>query len=118
MKNKRTVINLLLALFFTIGMKAEKRTPLVTFGVVTDVHYSNVNEMRINRYYKLSKEKLIEAVNTFNQQNVDFTVVLGDVIDGDIDSYADIKTVFASLKKPVYKVFGNHDFFRRLWFGS
>lgn len=83
--------------------------PLLTIGVVTDIHYYRDREPAGTRYYSLSAEKLSEAVDTFNGQDVDFTVSLGDTFDPDIRSYQDIEAVFARLKNPVYKVLGNHD---------
>lgn len=100
----------LMSVLLPMTLHARKEKPVVEFGVVTDVHYNRNQEMRINRYYRDSDEKLREAVDTFNAHRVDFTVVLGDLIDGDLDSYADLQPIFSSLKKPVYKVFGNHDF--------
>lgn len=109
---KRILLLVLGTVFFwSSNMKAEE--PLVKFGVVTDVHYSILhpaNAKHPTRMYKMSKQKMQEAVNTFNQNNVAFTAVLGDNIDGDIESFAEIKPVFKSLKKPVYRVLGNHDF--------
>lgn len=61
-------------------------SPLFAFGVVTDVHYSNVKETWAARRYAESGEKLREAVAAFNRAHVDFVVSLGDMIDGDIGS--------------------------------
>lgn len=85
-------------------------SPLFAFGVVTDVHYSKVKEMRGARRYAESEEKLREAVATFNRAHVDFVVSLGDMIDGDIGSYAVIRPILERSAAPVYKILGNHDF--------
>lgn len=83
--------------------------PLATIGIVTDIHYFRDREPGGSRYYALSKEKLSEAVDVFNEQGVDFTVSLGDTFDPDTDTYQDIADEFARLDAPVYKVLGNHD---------
>ena len=83
--------------------------PLVTIGIVTDIHYCRDREPGGSRYYALSKVKLSEAVDVFNEQRVDFTVSLGDTFDPDPDTYQDIADEFARLDAPVYKVLGNHD---------
>ena len=83
--------------------------PLATIGIVTDIHYFRGRESGGSRYYALSKEKLAEAVDVFNEQGVDFTVSLGDTFDPDPDTYQDIADEFARLDSPVYKVLGNHD---------
>lgn len=85
-------------------------TPLFSIGVVTDVHYSNRKEPVNNRYYRASEWKLQEAVATFNDAHVDLVVSLGDLIDSDSDSFADIAPVLESSKAPVYRIAGNHDF--------
>lgn len=89
---------------------AEAQKPLFSFGVVTDVHYSNRKEPSANRYYRDSKRKLTEAVAAFNTAHVDFVVSLGDLIDNDIESYPDIAPVLAAADAPVHKIAGNHDF--------
>lgn len=84
--------------------------PLFSFGVITDVHYSNRKEPLGTRRYAESGDKLREAIDAFNAMNVDFVVSLGDMIDGDIESYADIRPIMESSRVPVYKIPGNHDF--------
>ena len=83
--------------------------PLATIGIVTDIHYCRDREPGGSRYYALSKVKLSEAVDVFNEHKVDFTVSLGDTFDPDPDTYQDISDEFARLDAPVYKVLGNHD---------
>lgn len=84
--------------------------PLFTFGVVSDVHYSNRKETKSSRHYAASGEKIREAVATFDAANVDFVVSLGDMIDGDVASYADIRPILENAAAPVYGIAGNHDY--------
>lgn len=108
----------LLALFLLPGLCAASpapaadapEAPLFSVGIVTDVHYSNRKEPANNRYYGASKRKLEEAVATFNDAHVDWVVSLGDLIDCEIDSYADIAPILGSAAAPVLKIAGNHDF--------
>lgn len=97
-------------LFLSLTVEAKREKPIVTFGVVTDLHYNNEIEHQGTRYYQATLGKLREAADTFNVRRVDFVAVLGDIIDFKLDSYADLEPVFASLRMPVHKVFGNHDF--------
>ncbi len=85
-------------------------SPLFTFGVVTDIHFSNLKPPKGSRLYAASEGKLQEAVATFESEGVDFVVSLGDMIDGDIESYATIRSILETLPMPVYQVLGNHDF--------
>lgn len=108
------MFTLLIALTLSVtapdSTAAGSQKPLFSFGVVTDVHYSNRKEPSANRYYRDSKRKLAEAVAAFNAAHVDFIVSLGDLIDNDIESYADIAPVLAAAEAPVHKIAGNHDF--------
>lgn len=102
-----SLIILFCTTFAACGPVAEK--PLATIGIVTDIHYCRDREPGGSRYYALSKVKLSEAVDMFNEVGVDFTVSLGDTFDPDPDTYQDIADEFARLDAPVYKVLGNHD---------
>lgn len=82
----------------------------LSFGVVTDIHYSRVKETNGTRRYQKSQIKTNEAFKIFNERNLDFIVCLGDIIDGESESYLDIKDIFDSSRHPVYKIAGNHDF--------
>lgn len=92
------------------GPAVSGEAPLFTFGVVTDVHYSNIKETWAARHYAESGKKLREAVAAFNRAHVDFIVSLGDMIDGDIESYAEIRPILEGSAVPVYKILGNHDY--------
>lgn len=110
LKMKKILLSCLLCLLFPMILMGKKEKPIVTFGVVTDLHYNNEIEHQGTRYYQATRGKLREAVDTFNAHRVDFVAVLGDIVDFKLDSYADIEPLFASLHMPVHKVFGNHDF--------
>lgn len=84
--------------------------PLFSFGVITDVHYSTLKPTKGTRHYAASEAKVREAVETFEAAGVDFVVSLGDMIDGDIESYARIDAELRRLPVPIYAVAGNHDF--------
>ncbi|WP_295935430.1 metallophosphoesterase [uncultured Alistipes sp.] len=83
---------------------------MFSFGVVTDVHYSQAKETFAGRYYRASAEKLAGAVETFNRAGVDFVVSLGDLIDNDIESCKVIGNLLEISASPVFKILGNHDF--------
>ena len=50
---------------------SEGKTPAVSFGLVTDVHYADIPAAG-ERHYRDSATKLGEAVRTFNRRKVDF----------------------------------------------
>lgn len=104
---KKTLFLFLAALVSSCAPVKDK--PVLTIGVVTDIHYCRDREPSKNRYYSLSADKLSEAVKYFNRQKVDFTVSLGDTFDPDMRSYQDLEAEFSKLRKPLYKLLGNHD---------
>jgi len=109
------VVALLVAGGFVIGV-AGQAGPLVRFGVVTDVHYADIDASGA-RTYRESNTKLAECVRVMNEQGVAFLVELGDFKDQDkvpqeartLGYLKAIETALAGFKGPRYHVIGNHD---------
>jgi manganese-dependent ADP-ribose/CDP-alcohol diphosphatase len=83
--------------------------PKFEFGIVPDAQYWNGDASGV-RYYRNSLDKLMEASQTFNKQDVDFTVQTGDLIDRNIASFSTILPIYNMIEGPKYHVLGNHDF--------
>jgi predicted MPP superfamily phosphohydrolase len=83
--------------------------PKFTIGIVPDIQYCECNDNG-TRFYRNSIDKLMEASQTFNQQDVDFTVQTGDLIDRNISSFSTILPYFNTIEGPKYHLLGNHDF--------
>jgi manganese-dependent ADP-ribose/CDP-alcohol diphosphatase len=88
--------------------KSEEK-PKFTIGVVPDIQYCDCNDNG-TRFYRNSIDKLMEASQTFNQEDVDFTVQTGDLIDRNISSFSTILPYFNTIEGPKYHLLGNHDF--------
>lgn len=96
--------------------------PVVRFGVVTDVHYADINPdprplgVVGQRFYRESLRKMREAVEVFNNRKLDFAIELGDFKDdtrgreGTLAHLETIEDCFSRFKGPRYHVAGNHDF--------
>lgn len=84
-------------------------TPLFSFGVFSDCQYCECPTSG-SRYYALSKNKLREAIQTFNAQPLSFVVSLGDFINSGKASYDTLTPIIRALIHPFYFVYGNHDF--------
>ena len=56
--------------------------PLVRFGVVTDLHYADIDPSGA-RTYRESDDKLAECVQVMNAKGAAFVVELGDFKDQD-----------------------------------
>jgi hypothetical protein len=90
--------------------------PLVRFGVVTDIHYADIDPNGA-RTYRESPAKLAECVQVMNAKGVQFLLELGDFKDQDktpdeartLGYLETIESVFAGFKGPRYHVIGNHD---------
>jgi len=78
-------------------------------GVISDCQYCNC-EVKWDRYYKKSPQRLKEAVAILNQDTLKYTIHLGDFIDKDFESFDSILPTWNQLKSPSYHVLGNHDF--------
>ena len=81
----------------------------LSIGIFTDAHYARKDDSN-GRCYQASKQKIHEAVNTFNQNEVDMVISLGDIVDNQYDWYDDIGRYIDRLTMPKYQVLGNHDF--------
>jgi manganese-dependent ADP-ribose/CDP-alcohol diphosphatase len=99
--------------------------PIVTFGMLSDVQYADVDDglnyrKDRNRYYRNSKKLVTEAVNYWSMLpkdlNFQFVVQLGDLIDGKCkiaskhnEALDEILAEFGDFK--VYHCWGNHEFY-------
>ncbi|WP_284036620.1 metallophosphoesterase [Neobacillus sp. 114] len=88
--------------------KTEEK-PKFTIGVVPDIQYCDCNDNG-TRFYRNSIDKLMEASQTFNEQDVDFTMQTGDLIDRNLSSFSTILPYFNTIEGPKYHLLGNHDF--------
>ena len=104
------------------GRPDEGAVPVVRFGMVTDLHYADINPDPApcgvvgRRFYRESLRKLGEAIEVFNTRSLDFAIELGDFKDltrnreGTLKCLDAIEACFAKFNGPRYHVAGNHDF--------
>ncbi len=88
---------------------AQAAGPIFRFGVVSDPQYAPVPP-RGSRFYSHSLWKLSEAIADFNEQEIEFVVTLGDIIDRHWESYLHILPVYEKLDVDNFFVLGNHDY--------
>lgn len=113
---KRTIIFLILSILYIYPLRAQESKPLLTFGMVTDVHYADIQNEG-NRAFGQSLEKLQECVDTMNRYLPDFLVELGDFKDMSRPASEEktliylyrAEKVFSGFRGPRYHVIGNHD---------
>lgn len=99
----------ILFLFISIYSCAQKESSSFKIGIIADCQYCNC-EVKWDRYYKKSPQRLKDAVNTLNKDSLTYTIHLGDFIDKQIWSLDSILPTWKSLKSKTYHVLGNHDF--------
>ena len=86
-------------------------TVLFRFGVIADVQYCDCEAATaMNRYYRRSTEKLSDCLATLAQYDLRFVLDLGDLIDRDFQSFNTILPIYQSVKVPVHRTLGNHDY--------
>ncbi|MBR4171468.1 MAG: metallophosphoesterase [Kiritimatiellae bacterium] len=106
---------------FTIfGEPTSDVPPLVRFGLVTDLHYADIDPRpgrgERSRYFRESLRKLDDAVAVFNGRKPNFVIELGDFKDNTrghdetIKALVRIEQAFSRFEGPRYHVAGNHDF--------
>ncbi len=83
--------------------------PLLTFGLITDVQYADADPVG-ERHFRHSIPKLKAAAADLASHNLPFTLHLGDVIEKDSASFAEILPLFRPLGHPVHHLLGNHDY--------
>jgi hypothetical protein len=113
---RRVLLTVAFLLAAALAMPAAQAPPLVRFGVVTDVHYADIDPSGA-RTYRESPGKLAECVQVMNAKEVRFLVELGDFKDQDktpdetrTRGYLEkIESVLAGFNGPRYHVIGNHD---------
>jgi alkaline phosphatase len=88
-------------------------SPVVRFGLFTDVHYADKPELR-TRYYRESLTKLREGVTALRKSRVDFLLCLGDLVDAAAELelertwVAETVNVIRETGIPAHFVLGNH----------
>lgn len=81
------------------------------FGIIADPQYADIEpHVGMNRHYANSLEKLAEAIEVFNGEDLSFVMTLGDIIDRDFRSFDDILPVYERLNHETFFLLGNHDF--------
>ena len=87
----------------------DEDTPLLSFGLIADCQYANVDPAGA-RFYRNSAAKLDQAVSQLNRHGLKFSLHLGDFIDRDFRSFSELKPIVTKLKSRLYHALGNHDF--------
>jgi hypothetical protein len=95
---------------------SQESKPIVTFGIVTDVHYADMPD-KDAKSYNQSLDKLEDCVHNMNVHAVDFLIELGDFKDIDASNSEEksmiylyrAEKVFSKFIGPKYHVLGNHD---------
>ncbi|MBD1382977.1 metallophosphoesterase [Metabacillus arenae] len=92
-----------------VSVSLSNKKPSFQFGLVADAQYADIDS-KGTRFYRASLDKLTEAVKTFNEHDLKFTVQLGDLIDRNESSFSKILPIYNKVNGPKYHVLGNHDY--------
>jgi manganese-dependent ADP-ribose/CDP-alcohol diphosphatase len=101
----------LLTLFvsFSTSAQIKKVSPIMRVGLITDIQYADA-EIKGTRYYRASLNKLRACISDLNQQKVEFSLNLGDIIDRDQKDFDSVLNILKGLKNKIYTTTGNHDY--------
>ncbi len=83
--------------------------PETSFGVIADPQFADKDTSR-NRYFRMSLEKLEEAIEYFNSRKPDFVMVMGDLIDVGFSNFSKPLEIINRCECPVRMIIGNHDY--------
>jgi len=87
--------------------------PVLRFGMLTDVHHAD-KDSQGDRHYRKSFDKVTEAVECFNRENLPMAVELGDLIDSaetvekELGNLKQIEEAYANFRGQRHYVLGNH----------
>lgn len=85
--------------------------PRLSFGVIADPQYADLPpNVGMGRYYANSLQKLGEAIDRFNQEDLAFVITLGDLIDRDWAHFDTILPLYQNSRHECIFLPGNHDF--------
>lgn len=95
------------------SLLAQESDSKLRIGLVTDLHFADKDPAR-SRHYRESFDKLTEATKKFTEDQADFVVNLGDLIDAadsvelELEYLKRINGVLADLSVDKHYVLGNH----------
>lgn len=101
------IISLLYTCLYNSGFGQQER--LLKIGLIADPQYAD-QDARGSRFYRNSLAKLDSATAYLNAAEVDFTVMLGDLVDAGPKDLAPALQKLKKLEHPVYNILGNHDY--------
>ena len=88
---------------------AQDEIPLLRIGLITDTQYADCNTDG-SRFYRNSLKKIRESISYFNDQKVQFTINMGDIIDRNFEDIDSMLTCLKHLDNKIYHLTGNHDY--------
>ena len=98
-----------LVLFISLSTGFSQSTPVLRFGLIADVQYCDC-DTNGTRFYRNSLSKLESAVADLNNQQVEFTINLGDLVDRNPEDLDAVVSRQKLLDSKVYTTLGNHDY--------
>lgn len=107
MKIKALILASLCA--FAHGKSIGQIKKTLKIGLIADPQYADQNE-KGSRFYRNSLAKLDSATTAINTAQVDFTIMVGDLVDAGSKDLAPALQRLNKLKAPVHNLLGNHDY--------
>lgn len=85
--------------------------PILRFGVIADPQYADLAANRaLDRHFRQSLAKLSQAIGTFEGEDLDFIVTLGDLVDRGWENFEAPLEIYRRSRHECLFLPGNHDF--------
>lgn len=90
--------------------ETHEENTIIRFGIIADIQYCDC-DTRGSRYYRDVLKKLDACVTDLNNEQVQFTINLGDLVDRNTPNNLEAVTSrLDKLNNTVYNLTGNHDY--------
>lgn len=111
------LVGLLILLVLGVGYKVATTPQVVRYGVNTDymttgdtLRFALVSDLHMG--YAIGKSDMSKLVSIINDEDVDFCIIAGDLVDGDLRPvlHDDLGAPLRDICCPVFAVMGNHEY--------
>ena len=90
---------------------AMSHEPILRLGLIADPQYADLEpNLALDRHFRASLPKLAEAIATFEGEDLEFVMTLGDLIDRGWDNFEAPLEIYRRSRHECLFLPGNHDF--------
>ncbi len=108
-------LSLYIFIFSGIGFASEELETVISFTLMADIHYGDLPDTGRHRFFRASLDNVREVVEISNQKDIDFIVVLGDVVQESRHHWTTVQWLervdneLKNFNNEFHYAIGNHD---------